>query len=490
METSLNALRAIDTIRIGQRAMTKAAEVLASGQRVNSAADDASSLDIARVMTSQIRGLNQAVRNIHDGLSLTQTAEASLVVIGDALQRMRELAVQAATGTLSDAQKSLLDAEYQELKNQVAATVKMAQWNGFRLLQELSPTTFQIQAGADANQLIPINIPKVYADGTMVGFTNGDFEASPVGVIGSPNALNGWTIGNSRVILSGATTTNIGGWPAPLDTTVPAGSPGDQANMSAGTFSSSITSNVNDPARGAKSLGLVSSSVTVDSKGIVRGPYVISNDAVQIAAGASVSFDWKASSGGDAFDVYAYLLNVDTGATVKLLDQTGTQAGVGTNWATVTTTVPAAGNYKFVFVSGTFDASGGTKAGSTLYIDNIVAPPVVTVALNSTAVSSVANAHAAMAQIDRDLVQVLAARASLGATLHRLTHAADNLVVYSTNKTSSRSTLMDLDYAAATSEMAKLQAVNTAATLTLKQASENQQHFVSMVQSNSSLFKT
>ena len=88
--------------------------------------------------------------------------------------------------------------------------------------------------------------------------------------------------------------------------------------------------------------------------------------------GDTISFDWKAQGGSDAYDVYGYLLNTSTGATVELLNETGVWVNLAsTNWATVSTTVPSSGTYKFVFVSGSFDSSGGQALGAQLYIDNI-----------------------------------------------------------------------------------------------------------------------
>lgn len=484
MEISASSYHAIDSMRINQRAMAKATEVLATGQRVNSAADDASSLDLGRVLTSQFIGVNQAVRNIHDGLSLTQTAEAALVSIGDAMQRMRELAVQAATGTLDDRQRSYLDAEYQALNQEILRTVKSTEWNGYRLLRELSPTTFQIQAGAEAAQEIPITIPKVYADGSLVGFPNGDFESAGIGA----TSVTGWTITNTRITLDG--NSQVGGWPTPVDATIPTNTdgtvgPGENTGLSsAGTMSSQVVA-ASHAAGGAKSLQMESSGMQVaQGFGIVHGPYMISNSAVAIEAGESVSFDWKAQGGGDWYDVYAYLLNVDNGSTVELLNETGSS----TSWATATKTVPTAGNYKFVFVSGTYDRSGGRALGARLFVDNIVAPPVANATLNSTSIGSVSAANEAMTQLMRDIGQVLNARASLGASLSRLTHAADNLAVYSTNLLGSRSVLLDADYAKASEELSRVKVVDTAAGMVLKQSHANQQAAVGMITSNKNLF--
>jgi flagellin-like hook-associated protein FlgL len=486
MQVNPTALRTLDALRINQRAIGKATEALATGQRVNSASDDAASLDVGRVMTSQYRGVLTAVKNIHDGLSLTQTAGAALDSIGQSLQRMRELAVQAATGTLNDTQRGHLDAEYQEHQSQILAVVQKTQWNGYRLLRELSPTTFDVQAGADANQTIPITIPQVYADGNQVGFPNGDFESSAVGA----TSVNGWTVNNARVRLNGID--QIGGWPTPVDTTKPGPSGGDTVAMSNGQFSTTVVANTgagSNPAGGAKSLQMQSTGVSVTGYGIVHGPSLISNTAVPMKTGDSVSFDWKAQGGADAYDVYAYLLNVDNGTTVKMLDATGASGAMTTNWATVTTSVPADGNYKFVFVAGTFDATGGTAAGARLYIDNVVAPPQINPTLNTTDITSVPGTTQAIAQVDREIAQVVSARASLGASLHRLTHAADQLAVHAASLTASRSAAIDADYGRSAEELARSQARGSAAELVLKHARDLDQASLAMIKANEGLFK-
>lgn len=485
MSISPTALRANDALKANYRTLRKAAEVLASGTRVNSAADDAASLDLGRVMTAQYRGVLTAVRNIHDGLSLTQTADAALDSIGQSMQRMRELAVQAATGTLNDTQRGFLDEEYQQHKQQILSLVQKSQWNGYRLLRELSPSTFQVQAGPDASQTIPITIPKVYADGTIVGFPNGDFESATLGA----NSATGWTITNSRVKLDG--TSQIAGWPTPTDTTIPVNTngttgPGESTALStAGTMSSVVVAATGNAAGGAKCLQMDSSGMTVaQAYGIVHGPYLVSNTAVAITAGESVSFDWKAQGGSDWYDVYAYLLNVDDGTTVELLNSTGATTG----WTSVTKTVPTTGNYKFVFVSGTYDYSGGRALGARLFVDNIVAPPQTSATLNTTSITSIAAANEAINQVGRDMAQVLTARAVLGASLNRLTHAADNLLTHSANLASSRSAAMDADYGKATEELARSQAVDTAAGLVLRQARTMEGIVVDLVGTNRSLF--
>jgi flagellin-like hook-associated protein FlgL len=108
--------------------------------------------------------------------------------------------------------------------------------------------------------------------------------------------------------------------------------------------------------------------------GVVHGPALTSNSSVLLNAGDVISFDWKAAGGGDAYDVAAYLVDTQTGNTELLLDKTGGAPGspsFSSAWSTQNHTVTKSGNYRFAFVSGSWDATGGRAAGATLYIDNI-----------------------------------------------------------------------------------------------------------------------
>ena len=102
---------------------------------------------------------------------------------------------------------------------------------------------------------------------------------------------------------------------------------------------------------------------------VVHGPYVYSAP-FQSSANDVIYFDWRAYAGGDAYDVFGYILNVNTGAKTIVLNTTGQYAS-STNWATASVTIPSSGSYRFVFVSGTYDATCGMYAGASLYIDNV-----------------------------------------------------------------------------------------------------------------------
>ena len=151
---SLNAQRNLGT---SQSQLAKSMQRLSSGLRINSAKDDAAGLGISDRMTSQIRGLNQAVRNSNDGISLAQTAEGALQETTNILQRMRELAVQSANDTNSASDRSSLQAEVNQLKQEMTRIAETTQFNGKNLLDG-TLTSAQFQVGANANQTISFGI--------------------------------------------------------------------------------------------------------------------------------------------------------------------------------------------------------------------------------------------------------------------------------------------------------------------------------------------
>ncbi|MBR9911607.1 MAG: flagellar biosynthesis protein FliC [Gammaproteobacteria bacterium] len=149
----------------------QAMERLSSGKRVNTAADDAAGLAIANRMTSQILGLNQAVRNSNDGISLMQTAEGALEETTSILQRMRELAIQSANGIYSDADRSTLDAEVQQLKAEIDRIAETTTFNGQPLLDG-SLTNLELQVGSEANQTVSLEVGSLRA--TSLGGNGGN----------------------------------------------------------------------------------------------------------------------------------------------------------------------------------------------------------------------------------------------------------------------------------------------------------------------------
>ena len=201
-----------------------------------------------------------------------------------------------------------------------------------------------------------------------VTFENGTFENGAAG----DTSIPGWTAYTQQVRLGGIDT--VAGQPTPGDTVFPAtvvnAAPHDGATPSNATYTAKLSNNSADG--NGLSVQLQSTGVTVQGFGILHGPYLVSNEAITLKPGDSVSFDWQATGGSDAYDVIGYLVDETTGEVQELLNETGATTSASTNWATVTQAVSKQGSYKFVFVAGTWDASGGTAAGANLYVDNVV----------------------------------------------------------------------------------------------------------------------
>ena len=134
INTNTAATLTANALAKNERAMSQTMERLSTGQRINSAADDAAGLAISSRMTSQINGLNAAVRNANDAISMVQTADGAMIEMENMLQRMRELAVQGSTGTNSSTDVTALQTEFTALRDEIFRVVENTQWNGTNLL--------------------------------------------------------------------------------------------------------------------------------------------------------------------------------------------------------------------------------------------------------------------------------------------------------------------------------------------------------------------
>ena len=302
INTNVSALNAQSALTVNSRNQNVVMQQLSTGSRINSAKDDAAGLAISQNMTSQIRGLDQAVRNANDGISLLQTADGALVATSNMLQRMRELSVQSANGTLSDTQRGYLNTEFTSLSSQIGKIATETVWNGKQLLSASS------------------------ASGTS----------------------------------------------------------GDGTNTVASTAS-------------------------------------IPSSAGQATVASAASYA--------GYDTFTF------------------QTGQSTNTISV-------------------QISAMTETGLAIAGMNI---------------STLAAGQNALTKLDTALASVNSQRATIGAVTNRLTYAADNMANISTNISASRSRIMDTDYAQATSQLAKTQIIQQAATAMLAQANQQPQSVLALL---------
>lgn len=185
---SLNAQRNTST---SQASLASAMQRLSSGLRVNSAKDDAAGLAISERMGAQVRGMNVAIRNANDGISMAQTAESAMQAITDNLQRMRELAVQAANGVYSSGDRASLDTEFQQLNQEIARVVSGTQFNGQNVLSVTSDFSFQVGAGTATTDSISVT-------SGQVGLSSGTFGTTSAGAISGASISGAGSAGISN----------------------------------------------------------------------------------------------------------------------------------------------------------------------------------------------------------------------------------------------------------------------------------------------------
>ncbi len=198
VNTNVNASIAQNALARNDRSMNTAMERLATGQRINSASDDAAGLAIGSRMTSQIRGLDAGIRNANDAISMVATADGALIEVTNMLQRMRELALQASNGTTTSADRSYLSAEYANLLAEIDRIAENTQWNGNTILNHITTasSTYKYQVGANGGQTIAVDF------GNMTDTVSGVFTEIKAShnVITSTTTASAMTQGTSAVV--------------------------------------------------------------------------------------------------------------------------------------------------------------------------------------------------------------------------------------------------------------------------------------------------
>jgi flagellin len=206
INTNVAALRASNASAKADASLQTALERLSTGKRINSAKDDAAGLAISSKMTAEIRGLTAAARNANDGISLAQTAEGAMGEVGNIVQRIRELAVQGANGTLTTADRTGIQAEVTQLTSQITSIVSSTKFNGTALLGGgTAGTDFTIQTGNTATDTVTVNVKGMaLADlglSTMATFADATGAGASAALTILDSAIN--TISSARATLGG-----------------------------------------------------------------------------------------------------------------------------------------------------------------------------------------------------------------------------------------------------------------------------------------------
>ncbi|MDJ0877690.1 MAG: flagellin [Halieaceae bacterium] len=467
INTNVASLNAQRNLSSSQSSLSVSLQRLSSGLRINSAKDDAAGLAISERFTAQIRGLNQAVRNASDGISLSQTAEGALGEVTNNLQRIRELAVQSANATNSASDRAALQQEVSQLVSEIDRVATETNFNGVKLLDgTFTSQTFQV--GANVGETISVDSiasARSASLGTYQGFS---LANQAIGTAGSTAAAAGvdidgtsYSLGSiaidAKAIADAINSSSVAGLTASADATSVTtassgtGNAGGSVDVDINGQTITITSTANLTTNRANAVAAINaeSSVTgVIATDTGAGVTLTAADGRNIAVSG-----YDASGAGSAAASTFGLAEATTGATVDVtyvapdgttgtVDFTGNAAGLGT----------------------------GISIGST------------GTALAAVDISDFSGANAAITAVDAALTSINGSRATLGAVQNRFESVVTSLQTTSENLSAARSRIMDADFAAETAALTRAQILQQAGTAMLSQANSLPQNVLALLQ--------
>ena len=497
INTNIMSLNAQRNVSNTNTALATSIQRLSTGLRINSAKDDAAGLGIVDRMTSQIRGLNQAVRNANDAISLSQTAEGAMQESTNILQRMRELAIQSANDSNSEADRSNLQKEINQLQSELNRIASTTTFNGNNILDG----TFAAQkfhVGSNANETISVSIGNISAN------TMGAYQATSLMNVGAISATTDTDVNNvvgDTITVAGIASTDV---TYANNATAAEIAAGIQAVKSdTGVSATAATSADIQYAAGVVVGETVSFELsTVNGTGTAQGSTLtISHTLTSTTDYAGLRDAINAES--PRTGVYAEL-NTDAGTlTLKNDDghnifinavsngtnddavlNVGVTAATFATSTTLTNDATTAGNTDAVVVGGQVSLSSAQSFSVTGTVATFAATDLVgaLVSVADVDVTSQTGANNALDILDQALRFVSDSRAEIGAVQNRLEYTISNLSNVAENVTAARSRVQDADFAAETASLTRSQILQQAGIAMLAQANAAPQNVLALLQ--------
>lgn len=484
INTNISSLNAQRQLNRSQMTLQTSMERLSSGLRINSAKDDAAGLAISDRMTAQIRGLNQAVRNANDGISLAQVAEGALQESTNILQRMRELAVQSANDSNSASDRVNLQKEVNQLQAELNRIANTTTFNGKKLLDgTFSGQEFQV--GAFANQSIQVTVGSAKATDMGANTLSNDDVAGAIteAVAGAANNVAAGTLTINGYLGTGVDVT-VGAGDTARTIADGVNAVTDQTGVSARAVTYAKIDNVS--ATGIYSLDLngqnTASAVTISASITDTGDLTELANAINGVSGktgitAELSSDksYITLKNAEGYDIHV----ANSTGSAGDFDLTGLEEDgetvVGTA-ATLTTGADATVGGNVIFesaksfsIDSTDAALFAAETGSSLSD------------VGSVDIGSQKGALDALAVLDGALAFIADTRADLGAIQNRFSSTISNLENVSQNISAARSRVQDADFAKETAELSRSQILQQAGTAMLAQANAATQNVLSLL---------
>jgi flagellin len=490
VNTNVSSLIAQKAANATNGSLDTAMERLSTGKRINSAADDAAGVAITTRMTSQIKGLDQAVRNAADAQSLIDTTEGAHDEITNILQRMRELAVQSASDTNVSQDRASLNAESIQLIAEIDRIASQTTWNGMGLLGGTF-TSKNFQIGSEANQTVSLSVDSVkavdlgnfYHDSTRIITGQADNTATAIAAANTATTLTLTGDSGVKAFTQFATTASAKSMAADINAEVDTTGVKAEARtvlrmsgFAAGTVNLSLNGT------NSTAVAVAASVVSATDVSALRDNI----NKVSGSTGITAAFE-----NGDKTKL---LLTHSTGENIQISQFTSTVAvdalfGDATGDATVTynlvkDTSTAGNDRRAVTVTGTVSLSSSQSFSATAAGSGVFGTSVSSSSnkVNAVSLTTAAGATTAIDTIDGALEKISAARADLGAISNRLDNTVSNLTNIKVNVEASRSRIEDADFAAETANLTKSQILQQAATSMLAQANASKQSVLSLLQ--------
>jgi flagellin len=484
---SLNAQRNLTT---SQSSLATALQRLSSGLRINSAKDDAAGLAISDRFTTQIRGLNQAVRNASDGISLAQTTESALGELTNNLQRIREIAVQSANASNSASDRAALDQEVQQRLAEVQRIATQTAFNGQKVLNgTFGNATFQV--GANVGETITVGLSTSMLTtqiGKTADYVGGSAYNSTLAIGQQGTGVGAAALANNVTIAVGTgQAVNVG-----------VSSPGTGAGQSATSAYAKAT------AINAANIGgltaTADTTLAMNYATTATNGYALTINGIAVQAATTAALDGtqlatNINANSSATGVIAsFAAGVMTLTAVDGRDIAVAQTATATEGLQAATVNNNTVNAAFTGAAGnaTFTAVGSirltaadtiTVAGAGVGAIGYAATSLAlgNSALNSASVTSVANANTTIGRVDAALTTVSSLRSALGAIQNRFESTIASLSAVSENLSASRSRILDADYAAETASLTRAQILQQAGTAILAQANSAPQSVLALL---------
>ncbi len=472
INTNLASLNAQRNLNSSQGTMATAMQRLSTGLRINSAKDDAAGMAISERFTSQIRGLDQAMRNASDGISLAQTAEGALGELTNNLQRIRELAVQSANVTNSASDRAALDAEVQQRIAEIDRIATQTSFNGINVLDGSAGSAL-FQVGANVGETIQLGLSTNARSGALGQIATETGQATAAAFAGGLTI----SVGDNDAVAIGAT---VGGSAQEkveaINSAGVAGLTATATNVQTDSFAGVTSSGADD-----------GYALTINGTDIYSSAYDLSDDGALTGAAVAEQINLFASETGvtATFDAAGnnMTLTAQDGRNIVTEETIGadvTGAGFGTtiaadNAGTATTTV----GQVTLTASENITLAGTAGDLTALGVNAAIVKDAQT--LDNVAINDVAGANDAISRIDSALQSVSGFRSDLGAIQNRLESTIVNLQTTNENLSASRGRIQDADFAAETAALTKAQILQQAGVAMLSQANAQPQVALSLL---------